>query len=235
MKEWIRQYGTAFVVTAITVGLVYQYAAVRYGVGGLSTFNKATATSGLFLLGIVLLMGPLSRMFSVFDSWLKYRKEVGVLVFYLGFLHAYFSMFVLSGRGPWGLYLSSPWSAYPGLVALTIMFFLIVISFPFVERTLGTRVWWKLQYWGARIAFLLIAVHMTVLKSSGWMTWLTTRGTGTAQGIPSLPPLAILVAVFSAFVLVLRFSEFFGQQAAKRITQLSFLFTVGFTVWLFLS
>lgn len=226
MKEGIRQYLVAFVVTAVTVGLVYQYAVVRYGVAGLSSLNKSLATSTLFLLGFVLLMGPLCRMFAVFDSLLKYRKELGVMTFYTGAAHVYLSMFVLARRGPWGLYLSSPWSAYPGLVALVIMFCLLIISLHAIEIALGTKLWWKLQYLGARAAFFLIAFHMTVLKYSGWGTWFATRE-------PSLPPLAILAAVFSVFVLLVRISEFLGQSVARRMTQASFLATLGITAWLF--
>lgn len=227
------QYLVAVIISASVVGVVYQYAAVRYGVGGLTTLNKSLATSGLFLLGTVLLMGPFSRMFSIFDRWLKYRKEVGVLVFYLALFHTYVTMFVLSDRGPWGIYLSSPLSAYPGLVALTIMFLLIVISFPYIERVLGTKDWWKLQYWGARISFSLIAFHFTVLKYSGWGTWLTTRGAGATQGAPSLPPLAILAAIFSLYVLLVRISELFGQVGGRRMTKAISLLTIGVLVWLF--
>ncbi|MBI4066088.1 hypothetical protein HY411_00065, partial [Candidatus Gottesmanbacteria bacterium] len=82
--EGIRQYVVAAIVTALTVWLVYRYAAVRYEVEGLSTLNKSLATSTLFLLGIVLLLGPLSRLFTLFDHALKYRKELGVLTFFTG-------------------------------------------------------------------------------------------------------------------------------------------------------
>lgn len=228
MKEGVRQYLVATVVIAVTVGLVYQYAAVRYGVGGLSTLNKSLATSTLFLLGLVLLLGPLSRMFAVIDSWLKYRKELGVLSFYTGVVHVYLSMFILARRGPWGLYLSSPWSAYPGLIALIIMFCLLIISLRQIEAAFGTKLWWKLQYLGARISFFLIAFHMTILKYSGWGSWFASRE-------PSLPPLAILAVVFSLFVFAVRLSELFGQELAKRITQISSLLTTSFIIWLFLS
>lgn len=224
--ESFRQYAVAVVVTAAVVWLVYRYAVVRYGVEGLSTLNKSLATSTLFLLGIVLLLGPLSRLFTVFDHALKYRKELGVLTFFTGVAHVYLSMFPLARRGPFGFYQNQPLSAYAGLVGLVIMAFLFLISFAAAERALGTRLWWKLQYWGARLAFAAIAFHMIVLKYSGWGTWFTQRG--------SLPPLAILATVFAAFILVVRVSELFGPRAARAITQLSFFTAVVFTVWLFL-
>lgn len=232
--ESIRQYAVAAIVTSLIVWLVYRYAVVRYGVEGLSSFNKSLATSTLFLLGIVLLLGPLSRFFTLFDHALKYRKELGVLTFFTGATHVYLSMFPLARHGPWGFYTSQPISAYAGLLGLAIMFILFILSFSSVERLLGTRVWWKLQYWGARNAFLVVAFHMIVLKYSGWETWMITRGVGeSASGMTSLPPTALLAAAFAVFVLLVRVSELFGSHAARVITQLFFVTAAIFTVWLF--
>lgn len=224
--ERVRQYVVAGVMTALTVTGIYQYAVVRYGVAGLSSLNKSLATSTFFLLGIVLLLGPFARQFAIFDRFLKYRKELGILTFYTGLVHVYLSMFPLARRGPWGLYLSQPLSAYSGLAALFIMFFLLIFSLGVIENMLGVKLWWKIQNWGARIAFILIVFHMTVLKYSGWGTWFATRE-------PSLPPLAILGAVFAIFVVLVRLSELFGPQKARFVTQFSFFLTLGFTIWLF--
>lgn len=231
--ESVRQYVVAAIVTAATVWLVYRYAVVRYGVEGLSSLNKSLATSTMFLLGIVLLLGPLSRLFTLFDHAFKYRKELGVLTFFTGAAHVYLSMFPLARRGPWGFYASQPLSAYAGLAGLIIMFILLLLSNVVVERAIGTRVWWKLQYWGARLAFIAVAFHMIVLKYSGWGSWFADRGAGSTQGVASLPPLAILATVFVAFVLIVRLSELFGPRAARTITQLSFVAATIFTVWLF--
>ncbi len=232
--EGIRQYVVALVVTAVTVWLVYRYAAVRYGVEGLSTLNKSLATSTLFLLGIVLLMGPLSRLFTTFDRFLKYRKELGIMTFFTGLAHVYLSMFPLARRGPFGFYQSQPLSAYAGLVGLIIMFILLLLSGAAVERAIGTRIWWKLQYWGARLAFVAVAFHFIVLKYPGMVKWLGDRGAGGTQGMPWLVPISLLATIFAVFVLIVRVSELLGPRAARAITQVSFLITTGFTVWLFL-
>ncbi len=232
--EGIRQYVIALIVTLVTVWLVYRYAVVRYGVEGLSTLNKSLATSTLFLLGIVLLLGPLSRLFTVFDHAFKYRKELGVLTFFTGATHVYLSMFPLARRGPWGFYTSQPFSAYAGLAGLIIMFILFLLSNAAIERALGYKLWWKLQYWGARTAFLAISFHMIVLKYSGWGKWFADRGAGSPQGVASLPPLAILATVFVVFVLLVRVSELFGPRAARVITQVSFVVDAAFVAWLFI-
>ncbi|MBI3559668.1 ferric reductase-like transmembrane domain-containing protein [Candidatus Gottesmanbacteria bacterium] len=232
--ESVRQYMVALVVSAVTVWLIYRYGAVRYGVEGLSTLNKSLATSTLFLLGIVLLLGPLSRLFTIFDHFLKYRKELGIVTFFTGLFHVYLSMFPLARRGPFGFYQSQPLSAYAGLTGLVIMFLLLIFSVGAVERLLGTRLWWKLQYWGARLAFGASAFHFVVLKYQGMVQWFGDRGAGGTQGMLWLPPISLLAAVFAVFVLVVRLSELFGPRAARVITQLSFLAATALTVWLFI-
>lgn len=233
-SETLRQYAVAFVVTAVTVWLVYRYAAIRHGVEGLSTLNKSMATSTLFLLGIVLLLGPLSRLFTIFDHFLKYRKELGIMTFFTGLAHVFLTMFPLARRGPFGFYQGQPLSAYAGLAGLVIMFILLLFSSTTMERILGPKLWWKLQYWGVRLAFLAVAFHMIVLKYTGWGPWFTSRGLGSLQGAAALPAPDLLGAIFVVFVLIVRLSEFFGSQMARVITQISFLTATIFTVWLFI-
>ncbi|OGG23742.1 hypothetical protein A3A79_00855 [Candidatus Gottesmanbacteria bacterium RIFCSPLOWO2_01_FULL_43_11b] len=221
----MRQYSIAGIVTAGVVWGFYQYAAVRYAETGLPSLNKGMAMSTLFLLGIVLLLGPLSRQFKLFNPFFKYRKELGVLTFYTGLFHVYLSMFPLARRGPFGFYLSRPLSAYPGLIALILMFILFLLSYSKVQP-LPAKLWWKIQNWGVRIAFLFVGFHMIVLKYSGWGNWFTTH-------TPKLPPLALLGTVFVGFVLLVRLSEFFGK-SARAITKFSFFITTAFTIWLFI-
>ncbi len=231
--ESLRQYAAAGIATALFVWGVYVYAMVRYGTTGLSPLNKSLATSTLFLLGFVLLLGPLSRVFNLFDRLLKYRKELGIFAFFTGVAHVYLAMFPLARRGPWGFYQSRPESAYPGLAALVIMFLLLVISWQFAERMIGPKLWWKIQNWGARLAFVLIAFHMAVLKYTEWGKWLATRGADATAGAAWLPPLSLLGIVFTTFVLVVRVSESLVPKAARTITQLAFFLYFGVTLWLF--
>ena len=142
-------------------------------------------------------------------------------------------MFSLARRGPFGFYQSQPLSAYAGLAGFIIMFILLLLSGAAVERAIGTRAWWKLQYWGARAAFVAIALHFLVLKYQGMTQWLVDRGTGGTQGWLWLPPISLLAAVFTALVLGVRVSELFSPNVARIITQLSFFVAAAYTAWLF--
>ncbi|MBI3343202.1 ferric reductase-like transmembrane domain-containing protein [Candidatus Gottesmanbacteria bacterium] len=197
-------------------------------------FRRTGKASVNIRLGIVLLLGPLSRLFTIFDHFLKYRKELGVVTFFTGLFHVYLTMFPLARRGPWGFYVTQPISAYAGLTGLVIMFFLLLLSNATIERAISTRLWWKLQYWGARLAFVASAFHFVILKYQGMIQWFGDRGAGGTQGMLWLPPISLLAAVFAVFVFVIRLSELFGPRAARAITQISFLAATALTVWLFI-
>ena len=215
-KEALRQYLVAIIITALISGGISYYLFIRNGAFIPSIANKGLANASLVLLGIVLLIGPLSRLYNRFDSWVNYRKELGILAFVTGAVHVYLSMFVLARRGPFGLYQSRPLVAYSGLLGLVIMAYLFIISFEKIKQKIGTVKWWKMQYWGARIAALAVLFHMTVFKYPEWGKWLA--GDAGKLALPNLPPASLLVALFSAFVLLVRTSELFGAKAAKFLT-----------------
>jgi len=215
-KEALRQYLVAIIVTVLISGGISYYLFVRSGSFIPSIANKSLANVSLVLLGIVLLIGPLSRLYNRFDKWVNYRKELGILAFFTGVVHVYLSMFVLARRGPFGLYQSRPLVAYSGLLGLLIMAYLFIISFEKIKQKIGVAKWWKMQYWGARITGVTIFIHMTAFKYPEWDTWLSGKTEGLA--LPNLPPTNLLIAIFFAFVLLTRFSERLNAKAARFLT-----------------
>jgi len=215
-KEALRQYLVAIIITALVSGGFGYYLFIRNGSFTPSIANKGLADGSLVLLGIVLLIGPLSRLYNRFDSWVNYRKELGILAFLTGAVHVYLSMFVLARRGPFGLYQSRPLVAYTGLLGLAIMAYLFIISFEKIKQKIGVAKWWKMQYWGARITGVAIFIHMAAFKYPEWDTWLSGKTEGLA--LPNLPPANLLIAIFFAFVLLTRFSERLNAKIARFLT-----------------
>lgn len=229
-KTIFQQYIGAILFGGV-IGTIIYFGQIAGGESALSSVNISLAATTLFLLGTVLLLGPLSRLFTVFDWALKFRKELGIVSFFTALLHVYMVMFPLARNGPWGLYVSRPWSAYPGLEALIILFVLLLLSWNFTMHVLGTKLWWQIQYWGARIAFMLIAVHMVVLKYKTIVSWVIPGQAEAATAGVHFPPLIIWEAQFVLFILVVRLSELFGKDAARRITQGVALIIVTTMLW----
>lgn len=228
-KESLFQYTCSIIFAAAAVFGLYQVEALASGEPGLSALSVATASGTLFLLGFVLLMGPLSRMFAIFDWALKFRKELGIMTFFTALTHVYLVMFPLARNGPWGLYRSRPFSAYPGLEALIVLFVLLVFSWNWSMKLLGTKLWWELQYWGARLAFVLIGVHMVVLKYKTIVSWAMPGNLPEAGS--HVPPLIVWEAQFLLLVLVIRLSELFGVKIARIITQISTVLVLVVLLW----
>lgn len=224
IKETIRQYSVATTVAAAVFASSW-----LYNGGGLkisSPVNRGLADTSMFLLGTALVLGVLSRLYSVFDKFLTYRKELGIVAFFTGAVHVYLAMFPLARRGPWGFYESRPWSAIPGLLGLILMFLLFVISFKAIEEKLGTARWWKMQYWGARIAGLGVLTHIAVFRGPEW--WgLIKSGRGEV-------PSSLMAASFGLFVLLSRLVELAGQKFAKAAIPILGLTIFGFNAWLML-
>ncbi len=231
IKETIRQYLVAVSVAAGIAGFLAVYLTLRRGYFDLSIANKSLASGSLVLLGVVLLLGPLSRLYDRFDKWVNYRKELGILAFFGGTAHVYLSMFYLARRGPFGLYQSRPLIAYSGLLGLVLMAGLFAISLEKIKAKIDTAGWWKMQYRGVRLAAVAVLLHMTLFKYPDWMRFLA--GQREKLAIPDWPPASLLVAIFSGFVLVVRLSEFWGKKAARLTIPLALALAIGFTGWLF--
>lgn len=231
LRSDILQYVYAGLFAAAWVFGLYEIEVIASGEAGMSALNVSLAASTLFLLGIVLLLGPLSRLFNRFDWALKYRKELGIMSFFTGLAHVYLVMFPLARNGPWGLYTSRPLSAYPGLEALIVLFILFAISNRFATRVMGAKLWWQLQYWGARAAFALIAFHMVVLKQKTIMSWLIPGDVPMTPGVVHYPPLIIWETQFVLLILVIRLSELFGVKAARIITIVMSISVLAMMAW----
>lgn len=209
------------------------YSGSRTGGYTLAILNKSVGDVSLILLAVVLLLGPLSRLYDLFDGWIPYRKEFGVLAFLFGVAHLYLVIFPLARRGPFGFFLARPWEAYTGLAGLLIMLFLFVISINAVKNMLGVKRWWTFQYMGARFAGIAVLAHVSLLKHSEWIQWLSGNIKGLAR--PSFPPANLLIEVFGIFVLLTRIAEIFPVRVARVLVPLFFFSAFGTSVWFFLK
>src|SRR3989344_8588114 len=142
-KEQSRQYFVSF-LAALGVSVVFAlYLFLRRGYFNLYIFNKVLASTSLVLLGIVLLIGPISRFYNRFDKWLIYRREIGIMAFFMALAHGLISY---SGK-------TSPALLW-GIVSLMIMALLFLTSSKFTEDRMNRRFWVELQSWGVCLGTL---------------------------------------------------------------------------------
>jgi len=227
----LRHYGFALKVGIFLYIVFLAYAVLAYGTMDLYTANKAFANTAVVLLGIVLLLGPLSRFFDFVDKDVQYRKELGVVAMYAAFIHGAVTYFFLSDYFPhqW-LYTSGLLILLSGLLALALLFFLFLISRTPIKLALGAQRWWFLQNWGIRICFLIIAFHLAVQKMPAWISWYRTHGSSLASGLPEID---LLLGWFMLFVIIIRLAEIPGKEYGKIAWYISAVALPGIYIFTF--
>ena len=232
-KEEIRQYGIALISGFILSVLLSLYLFLRRGYYDLYIDNKVFAGVSLMLLGTTFLIGPFSRLYSRFDSWVMYRKEIGIIAFFFALLHSLISFFFLPNKFPLTYFEKNILTFIFGLTAILVLIYLFILSFERVIKYLDRKRWWLVQNWGIRIAGLLVFLHVFIMKYPGWIKWYI-QGGGSELARPYLPPASLVVSVFAFYVIVVRLSEFFGEKIARIIVMISFILLFFFLLITFL-
>lgn len=233
IKTLSGRYFTAFIVTATLTALTSGYLFLQFGAFDIFMFNRAIAEGSLLALAGVLLIGPITRAFDIFDRWLLYRKEMGIMAFVFGLAHAALSAFGLPGRSWSGFLERNPNAFWTGLIALAIFAVLFIFSFELIIKLIPRSLWWSLQNWGVRLAGLLVVAHLYFLRQAAWIRWYNQGGTMEMMR-PFLPPITVVASILAIGVLLIRLSEFAGKKMRPMAIQLSLVLTVlalGWSVW----
>ncbi len=214
-KYQFQQYGLALAVAILLFVILSIYLFYRRGYYDLYIANKVFAGTAAALFGIVLLIGPGSRLFSFPDRYVQYRKEMGIVVFFFALIHSVVSFFFLPSKFPLSAFLGTlnlPFIS--GFVAAIILVAIFFISNDRATAAIGRERWWRLQYWGARLAFISIFLHVFVMKWGGWLKWYKVGGSKELLR-PEWPGAGLLVGWFIAFVLFVRLAEFVNPKLGR--------------------
>lgn len=221
-REQARQWTIAILTGWAVFAVLSTYLFFRRGYFDLYIANKAFGSASLIVIGIVLLIGPLSRLYQKFDSWIIYRKELGIVGFAAALAHTVISLFFLPDKFAFASFFVFT-SLNRGLVpflfgagSILVFCVLTVMSFDAVIRRMDKEVWWRWQYWGVRIAFVLLFLHLVVMKYPGWISWYV-QGGGKELARPFMPPGSIVAGSFGLFVLLVRLAELLETKIAKII------------------
>lgn len=223
-KNLAVRYLKTFVFSFVILLFISAYSTYYHGYMSLRIFNKITADAAILLLGTVLLIGPLTRVFSIFDHYILYRKELGVVAFFYALVHGILSLRMLSIS----YYLSHLSTFIPGVSSLLILLILYVLSFEHIIAHINRNKWWHIQNWGVRIAALLGLIHFVLMKYGQWASWYVNGGTDAILR-SYLPSTSLLVASFGLFVLIIRLVELSN---AKRNSVIILWLSVLFVVFL---
>lgn len=199
-------YIRTLILSAVVFGLFYGYTSWLHIP---NVLNKTAADTSIFLMGMSMLMSSLSFFWDKFDSWLRYRKHLGLVGFAFGVSH-----WLLS----WGAFQNLlktetwqkgvMWPALTGLIALGIFTLMALISNSHAIKLLGGT-WWRYLLRTGYLAVIFVWLHVVLLKNSRWLTWYN-------EGMKTLPSLSLLVTIFMTIVIVMRIVLWVAVRNKKR-------------------
>lgn len=184
----------------VIFGLFYWYTSYLGIPGGL---NKSVADTSIFIMGLSMMLSGLTYFFNVFDSYMRYRKHLGLVGFAFAIVHVVLSFSALQNlfqAETWQK--GAMWPAFTGLLALIIFTVMALVSNSKMARLLGAK-WWRFILRTGYLAVILVWMHVVLLKSARWMSWYE-------GGMKTLPSLSLLVSIFMLLVIVLRIILFFA-------------------------
>lgn len=126
---------------------------------------RALGTCAIFLLHVILAIGPLCRLNPAFLPLLYNRRHLGVTMFLLGLAHGVFTLVQFHAFGDAGilesLFTSNPGFPFEvlGFLALCWLFLMAATSHDFWLETLSPRVW-KALHMGVYVAYGLLVGHV---------------------------------------------------------------------------
>lgn len=222
-SEATYEYTVAFFFATLLFIIFSLYLFNRRGFYDLYIINKVFAGVAIFQLGIVLLIGPLCRMFDIFDHFLRFRKEFGMIAFFFAVLHSISSLFFLKSHFPIEKYLTTGKGPFTfGLMGILILIFIFLISNKKSMNNIGFKGWWIIQYWGVRVVFFVVALHVFLMKTPGWIDWYK-KGGPNALVHPEWPGLGLLEGWFIIFVFLIRIAEAININLGRLIWYISVL------------
>lgn len=210
---------TSSVIAFITVILLSIYTVIRHQTFDMYMVNKILAGTSVILLGIVVITGAFGRIYNFFDRMLMYRKWLGIAAFITGYAHGIMTLFFLPERFPASRFHLGNNAFVFGLISMMILGILFVYSFQITTNSLNRKLWWKLQYWGVRLAFIAGLIHVLLVKYGSWQRWITGQETSMIGSL--LPPAGLIITVFLLYVICVRIAEIFGKHIATKVIMAS--------------
>ena len=195
---WIK----SLTITLAIFVLLAVYLFLRRGYFNLYLANKVFGSTAALIAGITLLIGPLSHRSPAMAHFMPMRRHLGLIALGLAIAHLLASTIFQPIRFPLPWYLQEWLSTSAGLAALFIWVWLAHISSNKMVQQMGSELWRKQQQWGGKAAFLLVFLHLTIMKYAGWISWWQGRISASPElANPSYPPASLFV--FAAMLLII--------------------------------
>ncbi|XAL99557.1 ferric reductase-like transmembrane domain-containing protein [Phycisphaeraceae bacterium D3-23] len=145
-----------------------------HAVSPMTLMIRATGTCAILMLHLILMMGPLARLWPIgFAPLLYNRRHFGVTMFFVALTHSvlvliWYGAFgsvnpvsaMLTMNTRYGSFIGFPFELF-GIAAIVILFFMAATSHDFWLKNLSPR-WWKTLHMGVYFAYVLLILHVAL-------------------------------------------------------------------------
>ncbi len=212
-REDLKRWGRSLVIFLIVFLILSIYLFLRRGYYNLYIINKVLGSTAVILAGFSLIIGPLSKKFSAFSSFMTIRRHLGLLAFASGLAHITASL-VQTERFEWFSWYLNEWIPVTfGILAIATWTYMTYLSRNEKIRLLGVDTWKKRLSIAGNLAFLAIFLHLTVMKYEGWIRWFNGQVKQTPQlANPSYPPASLFIFLVMVLVIAYRTYLYFRHR-----------------------
>ncbi len=184
-----------FSFTTIPLFSVYYLWTTYKDVQIIEIFLKGFTNTGYLLIGFSLLIGSLAKFWNYFDTYLHYRKQLGIIGFFYILLHGFVGTLIYVFPNPLILW-DNFWVIFYGILGLVLFFVCYCISEIVVIRVLGPKLWRRLIRYISYTAFILGTIHVFLAKYTVWQEYIISDRI--------FPPISLTLFVFGISILVFR-------------------------------
>lgn len=204
-NEDIARWLKSIIIALVVFFILSFYLIERRGYYNLYIINKVLGSTAAILAGITLIIGPLSKKFSFFALEMSIRRHLGLTAFFLALLHMVFSLFFLPNKFPFAWYIKEWLPITFGALAISTWIYMTYISRNSKIKEFGTTLWGGKLSIAGQLAFVLIFLHLTVMKTAGWLKWFNGEVKQTPElANPGFPPASLFVLFVITAVIAYR-------------------------------
>lgn len=200
---WWRVIGLALVIYAVGLGYNFLYR----GIDILSFIETFALTAGV-LIGISFALSGLTYFYDFLDTKLKYRKQLGLVGYYLAVVYTVLLIAYLPDiYWPGAASTLFAFATLTGVTAMIIFTFMAIISGSWAIKLLGKN--WRPLLRLGYIAYFLLILRAINLESVMWIQWF--------HRLDSVPPPRLLLTIFAAGVILLRIALEIKLRTAPKV------------------
>lgn len=206
---------TVVMLLIFAIFSIYLY--IRRGYFNLYIANKVFGSTAAVLAALTLFVGTIFHRFQILKGIMAIRRQLGLWAMVMALLHVAVSL-LQSSRFTLTFYQREWIPIGFGAIAIAVWCYMTYISRDKKVLEVGVDAWKKKLSLGGKIGFILVFLHLTVMKYEGWIRWFKGLVKKTPELTnPQYPPASIFVFLVLLSVIIIRSINLLIKKSHKNV------------------